>query len=116
MLVSAYPLPDRNESVAYAPNDVQAIGLALSDSNVTSLMAGTPYYPGSSALPGMRRPPAATSSSSTRLTAQGSSWPSDLDLDSVVGSFFRQRGFGECWPGGIFITDPWGETGFGCTL
>lgn len=114
--VSAYTLPDRNESMAYTPQQVQAIGVALSDANVTSLTAGSPYYVefvGSSG----------NATSATNYVVQlyqvnGTKIVGafvNLSLDSVVNSFTQLRGSGVCWPGGIVITDPWGETGFGCT-
>lgn len=116
MHVSAYALPDRNASLSYSPQQAQAVSLALSDSNVTSLMAGQPYY-------------ARFVGSTGNATAAGvylvQLYQEDgtgivgafvnLGLDSVVSTFYQQRGSGECFPGGIVVTDPWGETGFGCT-
>lgn len=113
--VSAYALPDRNESVAYTPQQVRAIGLALSDANVTSLMVGPPYYVefvGSSGN--------ATNAANYVVELYQVDGPEivgafvNLSLSSVLNPFIQQRGSGECWPGGIVITDPWGETGFGC--
>jgi hypothetical protein len=114
--VSAYSLPDRNGSVSYSPQQAQAISLALSDSNVTSLMAGKSYY-------------ANFVGSTGNATAAGGFLVQFYQVDgagivgafvnlgpsSVVDSFYQQRGSGECFPGGIVVTDPWGETGFGCT-
>jgi len=114
--VSAYALPDRNESVAYAPQQVRAVSLALSDPKVTSLMAGDYYYVefvGSSGN--------ATTAANYLVQLYQVDGPGivgafvNVSLDSVVTSFTQLRGSGECWPGGIVITDPWGETGFGCT-
>ena len=114
--VSAYALPDRNESVSYTPQQVRVIGLALSDPKVTSLMVGPQYYVefvGSSG------------NGTTAATYVIQLYQVDgteivgafvnPSLDSVVSSYSQQRGSGECWPGGIVITDPWGETGFGCS-
>ena len=114
--VSSYSLPDRNESVAYSLLQGTAIRVALSDSNVTSLMGGQQYY-------------AKFVGSTGNVTAVGNYLVQlyqvngtgivgafvNLSLGSVVSSFYQERGAGECWPGGIVVTDPWGETGFGCT-
>lgn len=114
--VSAYLLPDRNESVAYAPQQARAISLALSDPKVASLMAGLPYYAEFVGSPGNAT---ATGSYIVQLyQVDGAGIVGAFvnpSLNSVVSSYFQQRGSGECWPGGIVITDPWGETGFGCT-
>jgi len=114
--VSAYALPDRNESVLYTPQQVQAIGLALSDSKVASLMVGPHYYAefvGSSG-----NATNAVSYVVQLYQVDGTVIVGafvDLSLNSVTSSFSQQRGSGECGPGGIVVTDPWGETGFGCT-
>lgn len=114
--VSAYPLPDRNESMAYTPQQVLAIHLALSDTNVTSLMVDSPYFV-----------EFAGSSGNATTTAKYVVQLYQVDGTKVVGAFVnpargsvtsyfsQERGSGECWPGGVVVTDPWGETGFGCT-
>jgi hypothetical protein len=116
MHVSAYPLPDRNGSLSYTPQQAQAISLALPDSNVTSLMAGQPYF---AKFVGPTGNATATGDYLVQLyQVDGTGIVGDfvdLGLDSVVSSFSQQRGSGECFPGGIVVTDPWGETGFGCT-
>jgi hypothetical protein len=114
--VSAYALPDRNESDAYTPQQVRAIGIALSDPKVMSLMVGPHYYVefvGSSG----------NATNAVGYVVQLYQVDGtvivgafvDLSLNAVTSSFSQQRGSGECWPGGIVVTDPWGETGFGCT-
>jgi hypothetical protein len=114
--VSAYSLPDRNESVGYTPQQATAIGVALSDSNVTGLMAGQPYY---AKFVGSTGNATATGSYLVQLyQVDGTGIVGafvNLSLGSVASSFYQQRGSGECFPGGIVVTDPWGETGFGCT-
>jgi hypothetical protein len=105
--LSAYNLPDRNDSVAYTPQQVQAIKLALSDPRVESLVAGVPYYvefvgPSGSA--------ATTGGYIVQLyQVDGTGIVVALvitDLNSVISSYAQQRISGECWPGGIVITDP----------
>jgi len=116
MHVSAYALPDRNESVAYTPQQVRVIGLTLSDPKVTSLMAGLPYYVKFVGTSGN----ATTSANYVVQLYQvdGAEFVGasvNMSLNSVTSAYSQQRGSGICWPGGIVITDPWGETGFGCT-
>jgi hypothetical protein len=116
MHVSAYALPDRNESVVYTPQQVRAIHLALSDANVTSLMVDSPYFV---EFAGSSGNATATANYVVQLyQVDGTKIVGAFvnpGLDSVVSSFSQQRGSGECWPGGVVVTDPWGETGFGCT-
>ena len=114
--VSAYALPDRDESVAYTPQQVRAIHLALSDTNVTSLMVDSPYFVEFAGSPGSATTPAnyvvqLYQVDGTKIVGAFV----NPGLDTVVGYFSQQRGSGECWPGGVVVTDPWGETGFGCT-
>lgn len=114
--VSAYALPDRNESVSYTPQQVRVVGLALSDSNVTSLIAGSPYYVEFVGSSGNGTTAAANVVQLYQVDgAKIVGAFVNPSLGSVVASFTQLRGSGECWPGGIVITDPWGETGFGCT-
>jgi hypothetical protein len=114
--LSAYALPDRNASVAYTPQQAQAISVALSNPQVRSLMVGAPYY---AKFVGSLGNVTATADYIVQLyQVDGAGIVGALvnpGLDSVVSSYAQQRGSGECWPDGIVITDPWGETGFsGC--
>ena len=114
--VSAFDLPDRVSSVSYTPLQVRAASLALSDPKVKSLIDGQPYYVEFIATSGN-----ATTAASYVVQLYQVDGPGivgafvNVSLNSVVSSFSQLRGSGECWPGGIVITDPWGETGFGCT-
>ncbi|MDA4115046.1 MAG: hypothetical protein OK442_00655 [Thaumarchaeota archaeon] len=116
MHVSSYLLPDRNESVSYTPQQVRAIHLALADTNVTSLMVDSPYFVKFAGSAGSATTPAdyvvqLYQVDGTRIVGAFV----NPDLNSVSSYFSQQRGSGECWPGGVVVTDPWGETGFGCT-
>jgi hypothetical protein len=114
--VSAYALPDRNASVAYTPQQIRMVDVALSDANVTSLMSGSPYYVefvGSSG-----NGTTAATDIVQLYQVNGAKIVGAFvnpSLGSVVTSFTQLRGSGECWPGGIVVTDPWGEAGFGCS-
>ena len=114
--VSAYALPDRNESVAYTPVQVQAIQAALSNSEVKSLMADPPYYVEFVGTSGN-----ATSAGTYYVQlyqVDGTGIVGafvDPSLSTVVGSYAEQRVSAECWPDGLVITDPWDAPGFsGC--
>ncbi|HVC27716.1 MAG TPA: hypothetical protein VND40_06095 [Nitrososphaerales archaeon] len=114
--VSAYALPDRSESVAYTPQQLQAISVALSDPKVRSLMVEPPYYV---EFVGSSGNATTTDSYFIQLyQVDGTGIVGAFvnpGLGSVVTSYTQQRVSGECWPDGMVITDPWGETGFsGC--
>ena len=115
--LTAYSLPDRNSSVAYSPQQMSAIQVALADPTVRSLMLSPPYY-------------AEFVGSSSKGTIVDSYLVQLYQVDgtgvvgvfvnpttnSVVSSYTEQRISGECWPGGIVITDPWAAAGFsGCS-
>jgi hypothetical protein len=115
--VSSYLLPDRNSSIAFTPQQVRAITVALSDPAVKTLMTGPPYYVELVATPS---PEAMNDSYLVQLyqvdgTKVVAAFVSH-DLSSVVGTFVEQRISGECWPGGLVITDPWDAAGYsGCS-
>jgi hypothetical protein len=114
--VSSYPLPDRNESVVFTPDQVRAIGVALSDPGVQALMTVPPYYAELVALP---IPGAADGSYLVQLYQVDGTRVVGVfvgpDFSSVLGTFVEQRVSGECWPGGLVITDPWDAAGYsGC--
>jgi hypothetical protein len=114
--VSTYSLPDRNESVVYTPQQVQAIQIALSNTTVKSLLVAPPYY-------------VEFVDSSDNATFADANFVQFYQIDgtgvvgafvnptitSVVGTYTEQRISAECWPDGLVITDPWAATGFtGC--
>lgn len=104
---SNYPLPDRNQSIAFSAQEAQAIEVALSDPHVESYMSGSQYY-------------AEYSSAFENSTATGYyvqfyqvDGPGTVGafvsagLTAVTSSHFQLRVSGECWPDGYFIADPW---------
>jgi hypothetical protein len=114
--IISYALPDRNESIAYTSQQVQAIQVALNNSKVQSLMADPPYY-------------AEFVGTSGNSTVAGTYFVQLYQVDgtgvvgafvnprlsAVMGSYSEQRVSGECWPDGLVITDPWDAPGFsGC--
>ncbi len=115
--LSSYSLPDRNSTVTYTPQQRDAIQVALSDPKSKSLMVAAPYYvefvgsSGNGTLVGTYFIQLYQVDGTGVVGAFVN--PS---TDSVVSTYSEQRISGECWPGGIVITDPWDATGYsGCS-
>lgn len=113
--VSAYPLPSRNSTLAYTPQEGQAIQTALANSTVTSLMGGKPYYVELVApTPGASGQTFIVQLYQVDGTGVVGAFV-NTGLGQVTGSFTEHRISGSCWPDGIVITDPWDATGYsGC--
>lgn len=103
--VSSYPLPDRNATVTYAPQQARAIQVALSDSKVKSLLTAPPYYV--EFVGAARNESYLVQLYQVDGTGVVGGFVSS-NSTSVSGIYSEQRVSGECWPNGMVITDPWG--------
>jgi len=104
---SDYPLPDRNQSVSYSPDEVQAIDVALSDPQITSYMSGLQYYAEHSA-PIQNATVNGYYVQFFQVDGPGTVGAFvNQGLTAVTSSHFQLRVSGQCWPDGYFIADPW---------
>jgi hypothetical protein len=92
-----------DESVAYTPQQVHAIEVALSDPTVKTLIVEPPYYV---EFVGSSGNATVTDSYFIQLyQVDGTGVVGAFvnpGLDSVVSSYAEQRVSGECWPDGMF--------------
>ncbi len=115
--VSSYPLPDRSVTVAYTPQQAEAIQVALSDTKVKSLMVAPPYY---AELVGSSGNGTVGSSYLVQLYQVNGTGVIgvfvDSSLNATISSYTQQRFSGVCYANGIVIADPWYARGYiACT-
>jgi hypothetical protein len=114
--VSAYALPERATSLTYAPRQVSAIEVALSDAKVRSLLSNSSYY-----VEFVGTPSGSTGAGNyvvqlyqvngTRVVGA----VVDPTLSFVSNSYTNERITAECQANGLVITDPWNAADFkGC--
>jgi hypothetical protein len=106
--LSVYPLPDRNESIAFTTQQMRAIQMAISDPKVKALMVRPPYFVQSAKL----------FSNGTINNAYfvqlyqvgGTGFVGafvNQSFTAVVASYGGNRVSSQCLADGTVITDPW---------
>jgi len=106
--ISVYPLPDRNASVTFTTQQVQAIQTALSDPKVKALMSQPPYFVQSAK-------PFSNGTINNAYFVQlyqidGTGFVGafvNQSFTSVLSSYASYRISGACLADGTVITDPW---------